>query len=529
MAKIEINHLTYYYDDFYHPVFNNVSFCLDTDWKLALIGRNGRGKTTLLKLLEGSLEPSSGEIKRNSRVSYFPYTYNQTYSKTIDVLKECIGGLKTLELFIEKYSQAESQEDNSKLIDTLDLYSSLDGFEMDYRIYKEMAQMKLSVDLLERDFSTLSGGEKTCILIIVLFLRKDSFVLLDEPTNHLDIEKKEHLMNYLTKKKGYIVVSHDTLFLDEVSDHILSLNKSNISIEKGNYSTWRRNVEVNELFELRTQARLIHEIDQLEKQSKQYRSWSGVGNEQKFHFVSHARTNGTRAYMRHAKRAEKHIQDNIEEKKLLLRNMEQVKDLNINQDTIEDNCLFAVQNLSFCYEGEKKYLLKNISFRVNPGDKIWIRGRNGAGKTTLLNLLSKRIKCDNIIYSENLTIAYVSQEPYWRSGDIKELLRKELEDKNDFEETYAKFLDLCYQFDLPEDFDKRPIETLSSGEIKKVDIARSLSTNQQVIFMDEPLNYMDVYFKSQLEKSLTDKDITIVFVEHNEAFARQVANKIVQL
>lgn len=105
MAKIEIKHLTYYYDDFYHLVFNDVSFCLDTDWKLALIGRNGRGKTTLLKLLQGSLEPTSGEIKRNGSVSYFPYTYdNDTYSKTMDVLKECIGGLKTLEILIEKYS-----------------------------------------------------------------------------------------------------------------------------------------------------------------------------------------------------------------------------------------------------------------------------------------------------------------------------------------------------------------------------------------------------------------------------------------
>lgn len=191
MAKIDIKQLTYFYDDFYYPVFDNVSFCLDTDWKLALIGRNGRGKTTFLKLLQGSLEPSGGEIKRSGSVSYFPYTYdNNRFSKTIDVLKECIGGLKSLEILIEKYSKEEANGDSGQLIDALDLYSSLDGFEIESRIYKEMAQMRLSADLLERNFSTLSGGEKTCILILALFLRKDSFVLLDEPTNHLDIQKK---------------------------------------------------------------------------------------------------------------------------------------------------------------------------------------------------------------------------------------------------------------------------------------------------------------------------------------------------
>lgn len=529
MAKIDIKQLTYFYDDFYHPVFDNVSFCLDTDWKLALIGRNGRGKTTFLKLLQGSLEPSGGEIKRSGSVSYFPYTYdNNTFSKTIDVLKECIGGLKSLEILIEKYSKEEANGDNGQLIDALDLYSSLDGFEIESRIYKEMAQMRLSADLLERNFSTLSGGEKTCILILALFLRKDSFVLLDEPTNHLDIQKKEYLKNYLLRKKGYIIVSHDTDFLDEVVDHVIAINKYGISIEQGNYSTWRKNVEANELFELRTEARLRREIGQLERKSQLCRSWSGVGNKQKYEFVCHARSNGARSYMRQAKRAEKHIKDNIEEKKLLLRNMEEIRELNIYQDTKEDDCLLVVKNLSFAYEGEKN-ILENISFRVKSGDKIWIRGRNGVGKTTLLNILSGKYMCDNFFCPDNLSIAYVLQEPYWKSGNIKELLRKEIVNQKDFEDIYARFLDMCYQFDLPEDFNKRPIETLSSGELKKVDIARSLSINQQVIIWDEPLNYMDAFFRSQLERALSDRDITLIFVEHNEDFARQVANKIVQL
>ena len=197
MAQIEIRDVTFYYDDFYHPVFENLNVNLNTDWKMALVGRNGRGKTTLLKLLEGSLEVSSGEIKRAGTVSYFPYSYDAEYTKTLDVIKECIGGLRTLEIEMAQYEMGISDGDNGKYFELLNRYSELDGYEMESRIYKELALMRLSEGLLERDFSTLSGGEQTCMLIIALFLRKETFVLLDEPTNHLDKEKKEHLKQYL--------------------------------------------------------------------------------------------------------------------------------------------------------------------------------------------------------------------------------------------------------------------------------------------------------------------------------------------
>lgn len=528
MSKIEIKDLTFYYDDFYHPVFENVSFCLDTDWKLALIGRNGRGKTTLLKLLQGSLEPSGGKINRTVGFSYFPYEYDGgKFVKTMDVIKECIGGLKTMEILIEQYSEDREGKNIGRLTEILDVYDSLDGFGMEGRIYRETAQMGLAADLLERDFSTLSGGEATCMLIIALFLKKDSFVLLDEPTNHLDTGKKEHLKRYLMRKKGFVIVSHDGDFLDAVTDHVLAINKTDIGIEQGNFSTWRRNFEVNELYELRAREKLMNEIGRLERQSKVCRSWSEVGNGQKYDFAGNARTNGTRSYMRQAKRVEQRVRNDIEEKKRLLRNMEQVKDLEIDQDMAEEEILLEVKDLSFGYEGGKT-VLKNVSFRVKPGDKVWIRGRNGAGKTTLLNILSGRIACDGIFRPNNLSIAYVWQEPYWKNGNMAELMEKEA-GRESFGEVYAKFLDICGRFDLPEDFGSRPFETLSDGEKKKADIARCLSISRQMIILDEPLNYMDDMFKMQLENAVADRDITMVFVEHDEGFGSRVANKAVCL
>ena len=515
MAQIEIKDLTFYYDDFYHPVFEHLTVNLNTDWKMALVGRNGRGKSTLLKLLSGSLEPAFGEIKRSGTVSYFPYLYDAAFTKTMDVVKECIGGLRTLELRLQSY---EENFDES-YYEVLNRYLELDGYAMESRICKEVSLMGLSEELLTQEFSTLSGGEQTCMLIIALFLRKDAFVLLDEPTNHLDKGKKERLKAYLKKKKGYIVASHDVAFLDAVTDHILAINKTDISLEQGNYSTWHRNMELREQFELRTKQKLEHEISQLERQSKQTRVWSNIGNKQKYPFAGHFRTNGTRAYMRQAKAAEQQIQDNLSQKKKLLRNIEEERKLNITQEIVEKDCLLAADHVTFCYEGGVKPVLKDVTIHIYPGDKIWLRGKNGSGKTTLLKLLAGKLHCTGIRRIGGISIAYITQEPIWRNGDLKSYLK----------ENYARFKELCMLFDLPPDFERRPLETLSSGELKKVDIARTLAEKHQILFLDEPLNYMDVQFKKQLEAALSDEELTIVFVEHDEEFGWRVANQVVEM
>ena len=135
----------------------------------------------------------------------------------------------------------------------------------------------------------------------------------------------------------------------------------------------------------------------------------------------------------------------------------------------------------------------------------------------------------DIRYKEGVSIAYITQEPSCFCSDVKNHLRGSLGEGKDFETAYAKFKELCSLFDLPEDFDKRPLETLSSGERKKVDIARVLCEKHQVLFLDEPLNYMDVYFKVQLENALADEELTLIFVEHNEEFGKRIANKVLEL
>lgn len=525
MAKITINKLSYYYEDFYNPVYENINLAIDAEWKLGLIGRNGRGKTTLLKLLNGDLEPTSGNISLPVEVEYFPYNNACGYTLTRDIIKENVGKLKSIEDTMEEIITKNDEARFEEYSILQEQYLDLDGYEMESKILREMEEMSLDKSLLDREFDTLSGGEKTRVMLLTLFLRKKSFVLLDEPTNHLDDDGKEAVMEYLQKKKGFIVVSHDRAFLDKVIDHVISINKKDITIEKGNYSSWKENKDKKEEFELRTRERLEEEIEQLERSAKSSRTWADIGNTQKYSNASHGRANGVETYMNQAKRAELRMQENIDRKKELLQNYEEVKPLVMQQrDDIEERCLVKIKELSFGYEEHAKQIIKGFNFEVHAGERIWVKGKNGAGKSTLLNILSGAIPSDAIEYVEGLQVAMVAQEPVWKTGYIKD----------GFEYTvgnpvYQRFIELCDHFELPENFLERPLHTYSSGELKKVNIARVLADDNHIILFDEPLNYMDVYFSEQLEKAILKYQPTIIFVEHDSYFGKKIATKTIQL
>ncbi len=520
MPQIKISDMSYYYEDFFHPVFEHVDLNLDSDWKLGLIGRNGRGKSTLLHLIEGTIHPSEGSVDHALDISYFPYSIQTKYTKTMDIIKEIIAGLKTIEDQMEHLLNSKDERDQEKYIENLSRYYELDGFQMESIIRKEWNKMGLDEALLEHEFDTLSGGEKTSILILALFIKKDGFVLLDEPTNHLDTEKKKNLCEYLKRKQGFILVSHDMKFLNEVVDHILAINKATISLEQGNYDSWRRNMILVEQHELRVRTRLEREVHQLECSSKQRREWSNVGNTQKYEFASNARANGNQAYMRQVKRAEQKIQEDLEEKRNLLKNVEEEIRLGILQENME-SCLLEISALTFGYPYEKK-LLRDFNLKVYSGERIWVRGMNGAGKSTLFRLILQEILCDNMTYADDIIIEHTTQEPRWQSGNIRELLEES-------KIKIGKFYELCSVFNLPEDFDHRPVETLSSGELKKLDIARALSVNHHLLLMDEPLNYMDLNFRDQLASAVLESDATILFIEHDEAFGACIATRAVWL
>lgn len=525
MSKITINNMSYYYEDFYHPVYEAVHLTLKTEWKLGLIGRNGRGKTTLLKLLSGELEPSAGNISVPVEVEYFPYNNACGYTLTRDIIKENVGQLKSIEDTMEEIITQNDEARFDEYAILQDQYLELDGYEMESKILKEIEEMGLDKILLDRPFESLSGGEKTRVMLLTLFLRKKAFVLLDEPTNHLDEVGKEAVIAYLKKKKGFIVVSHDRAFLDQVIDHVIAINKNDITVEKGNYTTWKANKDKKEEYELRTRERLEEEIAQLERSAKCSRNWANIGNAQKYQFASNGRANGVETYMKQAKRSELRMQNHMDQKKQLLQNYEAVKPLVMHQkDDIDEKCLIKIKELSFSYEAHTQPIIKGFNFEVNAGERIWIKGKNGAGKSTLLNLINGGIPSEGIAYAENLKVAMVAQDPVWRTGYIKEGFETIVGNS-----VYERFLELCDHFELPENFLERPLETYSSGELKKVNIARVLAEDNHILLFDEPLNYMDIYFSEQLEEAILNYQPTLIFVEHDSYFGKAIATKTIQL
>ena len=360
-------------------------------------------------------------------------------------------------------------------------------------------------------------------VIIIIFV--SSFVLLDEPTNHLDEEGKAAVITYLQKKKGFIVVSHDRSFLDQVIDHVISINKKDITIEKGNYSSWKHNKDKREEYELRTRERLEEEIAQLERSAKESRTWAYIGNMQKYQFAGNGRANGVETYMRQAKRSESRVQENIDKKKQLLQNYEEVKPLAMYQkDDIEEKCLVKIKELNFKYPNSTNEMIKGFNYEVHSGDRIWIKGKNGAGKSTLLKIIKGTLPSEGVEYAENLQIAMVGQEPEWKTGYIKEGMEDVVGTL-----IYDRFLELCDHFELPENFLERPLETYSSGELKKVNIARVLAEDNHIILFDEPLNYMDTYFSEQLEKAILEYEPTIMFVEHDAYFGKIIATRTINM
>ena len=201
MARIQVSHLTFAYDGSPDLIFDDASFQVDTDWKLGFIGRNGRGKTTLLRILAGEL-PANGAVSSPVPCDYFPFPVTNKQKTPLDIAAE------------------------------------MDPEGQVWRFMKEIACLDVSDDILCRPFATLSGGEQAKVLLAALFSRENHFLLIDEPTNHLDMMGRQVVSRYLNGKKGFILVSHDRAFLDGCVDHVLSINRANIEVQKGNFSTW---------------------------------------------------------------------------------------------------------------------------------------------------------------------------------------------------------------------------------------------------------------------------------------------------
>ncbi len=488
MSLIQVTNLTFAYDGSYENIFENASFQIDTNWRLGFTGRNGRGKTTFLNLLLGKYE-YQGSISASVSFSYFPYHVADKTIFTIDVVEEI-------------YPEYQY-----------------------WQLVREMNALQLNEEVLYRSFETLSNGEQTKLMLAVLFLKENNFLLIDEPTNHLDIQGREIVSQYLNSKKGYILVSHDRAFLDGSVDHILSINKASIDVCRGNFSTWYENKLRQDAFEQAKNEKLKQEVQRLEETAREKAVWSDRVEATKIGFgpcdrgyIGHKAAK----MMARSKAIEKRQQAAIEEKSQLLKNIERIDALKILQTPFHSKRLVTMRDVTICYD--KEHICEGITFEIQQGDRIALQGANGSGKSSIIKLICG----EDIPYTgemrigNGLSISYVSQDTSELRGKLTDFARDSGIDE-------SLFLALLAKLDVPKRQMEKDMSSLSAGQKKKVLLARSICQPTHLHIWDEPMNYIDVISRMQIEELLLQFKPTILFVEHDKVFCDNIATKVVQL
>ncbi|MDD6812181.1 MAG: ABC-F type ribosomal protection protein [Lachnospiraceae bacterium] len=503
MSKISVSNLTFCYEGSFDNIFENVSFCINTDWKLGFIGRNGKGKTTFLNLLLGKYE-FQGSISASTAFDYFPYVLNEKQ------MQECIADV------------LEEMKPDCEL----------------WRVMMELEKMQMDAEVLYRPFATLSHGERTRVMLAILFSRENYFLLIDEPTNHLDQASREIVKEYLQQKKGFLLVSHDRDLLDACIDHVLVLNRVSIEVQKGNFSSWWENKERLDRFRTAENEKHRREIDKLKLTAERTRNWAEKNERTKIGFdpvKEPDRCISTRAYIgaktkkmqSRVKNTERRIQTEIEEKEGLLQDIENPADLKIMPLQHHKEVLLRAEKYGLSYGDH--VVLQDFNLELCQGERVVLCGKNGCGKSSFIKAILRETQekdmvreCGSLQTASGLIISYVNQDTSMLQGSLADFCQK-----RNLEESLLKAV--LRQLDFERVQFVKNMETYSEGQKKKVLIAASLLKQAHLYIWDEPLNYIDVFSRIQIEDLILRYQPTMLLVEHDVRFQEKIATRMVAM
>lgn len=523
MPAIALEGVGFHYDSPYASVFEALDLEIDASWKTGLVGRNGRGKTTLLGLVRKQIQPQRGRVAVPFETTHFPLLPPTAGGTTLDVVRSCVAPFRQWEAEMQRLLDAADSESLEAYGALAERYERLGGYDVDDRIEREFARLGMGRELLARRFDTLSGGESTRALVVPLFLREGVFPLIDEPTNHLDAAGRECLGDYLSSKRGFLLVSHDRALLDQCVDHVVAINRSDVRVHSGGFASWQTQEALERESERRRRANLSREVKAMKRAARERRDWSGKKEKQKQGaydkgYIGHRAAK----QMKRALHIERRTQERVDEKQQLLRNQEKERLLRLVPEERQPDTLIRLDGGSVALDGHP--VLDGVGFRVGAGERVAIVGPNGCGKSTLLRVLAGELSLDTGVLERRryLAVARAYQTPRWSRGVLREHLRGD-----GIEE--SRFRGVMGVLGVEGDVFERDLATFSEGERKKVDLCRSFLGSAHLWLWDEPMNYLDIPSREQIERAVLDYEPTLVFVDHDRTFVEQVATRVVEM
>jgi lincosamide and streptogramin A transport system ATP-binding/permease protein len=527
--------LSFAYDGAESEIFKDLDLVIDTGWRSALVGANGRGKTTLLRLLAGSLLPDRGSIERPTRCLLYG-TETVSSGTAFEAAKDVSGPFRRWEREIEELLARGDEPALARYGELESEYRASGGYEIDARLAAELADLGLSAKLLRRPLDSLSGGEQTRVRLAGLFASGGAFPLIDEPTNHLDLQGRARLAEYLATKGGFLLVSHDRAFLDAAVDHVIALNPETVDVQRSDYSTWRANHLMRLAEQARTNALLRKDIARLETAARSRRAGADAREADKTaggkprlpsERGSDSGYIGARAarQMKRALAAERRAAEAADKRRQSLTDVEKEYPLMLAEEATPAPAREPLLRVRELRLGWDQWLFEPVTFEVRAGDRLALTGPNGCGKSSLLALLldDETLKTDgDWKVHGRIAISEAMQIPRWREGSLRERLSAAGLDEGNFRQLMAALGVRGAALD-------QPLEHLSQGQLKKIELARSLTEPAHLYLWDEPLNYVDVDARERIEAALLESDAALIFVEHDARFVARVATHQVAL
>ncbi len=504
-------------------LFSNINIKVEDKEKIGLIGVNGAGKSTVLKIISGELPHEDGEVivAKGTKVGYLKQDSglnleNSIKEEILEVFKDLLNIEKQLRKFEEDMAKPEVYNDPSKLESIMTLYSKKmeyfnthGGYDIETKINYVLNGMGFRDFPEDMEISKLSGGQKTKLALAKILLQEPEILLLDEPTNHLDFEALSWLENHIKNYKGAVlVVSHDRYFLDSLVDTIYEIERGSSKRYTGNYSKY---------VQLKAKAEELYEKEYEEQQEKIKKLQTFI-DKNIVRATSSKAAKSKRNALNRIERIDKPLKD------LKRANMKFEPNIKSNKDVLE----LREASISVGPKENRIDLIKGLNIKLTRNDKVALIGANGIGKSTLLKTLigDNALEKGLLNWGRNVQVGYYDQEHerLQESNTIYEEMRDEFPNINETEmrRVLGNFL-----FSKDDVFKK--IIDLSGGEKARVALSKLMLKKANLLILDEPTNHLDLYSKEILEKALSKYEGTIIFVSHDRYFINKVANRVMLL